>query len=217
MPNTKVNFSSGIAAGIIAGTAYQFLQWIYINFQIFTSNYNAIYGSFAALPLFLVWLQLSWLIVLVGAEISFAHQNVDTYEFEPDCLSASRAFRKLLALRITHYLVKKFAQGQEPGTATEVSHALEIPIRLVRDILFELTGSGILIETKTKDPRELGLQPARDIDTLSIKYVIDSMEHKGTEDVPVLRDKELQGISEALQTFSATIEKSPSNRLLKEI
>lgn len=217
MPNGKVNFSSGIVAGIIAGSAYQVLQWAYINFQIGASRYNAIYGSFAALPLFLVWLQLSWLIVLFGAEISFAHQNVDTYEFEPDCLLASRAFRKLLALRIAHYLVKKFAQGQQPSTATEISHNLEIPIRLVRDIVFELTESGVLIETKTKDPRVLGFHPARDIDALSIKYVIDALEHKGTEDVAVLQDDELKEITESLKEFSAVVEKSPKNKLLKAI
>ena len=82
MPNTKVYFKSGLIAGIAAGTIYQVVQWIYINFQVGVSKYNAIYGSFAALPLFLVWLQLSWLIVLLGVEISFARQNVDTYEFE---------------------------------------------------------------------------------------------------------------------------------------
>ena len=71
MPNTKVNFSSGFIAGVFAGTIFQLAQWAYIYFQVGVAKYNAIYGSFAALPLFLVWLQLSWLIVLLGAEISF--------------------------------------------------------------------------------------------------------------------------------------------------
>ncbi|MCK5557706.1 MAG: YihY/virulence factor BrkB family protein, partial [Candidatus Hydrogenedentes bacterium] len=143
MPNAKVNFKSGILAGIVAGTTYQVVQWVYISFQIGVVKYNAIYGSFAALPLFLVWLQLSWLIVLFGAEISFAHQNVDTYEFEPDCLRASGRFRKLLALRITHQLVKNFCAGEKAWTATQISHTLEIPIRLARQILYELTEGGI--------------------------------------------------------------------------
>lgn len=103
IPNTKVKFSAAVLAGIVAGTIYQVVQWVYVEFQIGVAKYNAIYGSFAALPLFLVWLQLSWRIVLFGAEISFAYQNVDTYEFEPDCLNASRAFRNLLALRIVNF------------------------------------------------------------------------------------------------------------------
>lgn len=217
MPNTKVNFPSGIVAGIIAGTIYQFVQWGYINFQIGASKFNAIYGSFAALPLFLVWLQLSWLIVLFGAEISFAHQNVDTYEFEPDCLQVSYSFKRLLALRITNLLVKNFSRGKKPSTANEISHLLEIPIRLVREILFELSESGIIIETKTKDYKELGYQPARDIEPLTIKHVIDALEQRGTDNLPVLQDEELGEISESLKTFSASIESSPKNKLLKEI
>ncbi len=76
MPNTKVRLSSAAVGGFLAGTIYQAFQWAYINFQILVSGYNAVYGSFAALPLFFIWVQLSWLIVLFGAEISFAHQNV---------------------------------------------------------------------------------------------------------------------------------------------
>ncbi|HQQ61563.1 MAG TPA: YihY/virulence factor BrkB family protein, partial [Kiritimatiellia bacterium] len=90
MPNTKVRFASAFIAGILAGTIFQAVQWGYITFQVGVVKYNAIYGSFAALPLFLVWLQASWLIVLYGAEFAFAYQNVDTYEYEPDALAASR-------------------------------------------------------------------------------------------------------------------------------
>ena len=80
MPNTKVNFKAGLLGGVVAGTFYQIAQGAYISFQIGAAKYNAIYGSFAALPLFLMWLQISWWIVLFGAELSFANQNVDTYE-----------------------------------------------------------------------------------------------------------------------------------------
>ena len=96
IPNTKVKLKSALIAGIIAGTIFQLTQWVYIVFQIGVAKYGAIYGSFAALPLFLFWLQISWLIVLFGAELSFAHQNVETYEFEKDCLSVSLSFKKLL-------------------------------------------------------------------------------------------------------------------------
>ncbi|MDP8265168.1 MAG: YihY/virulence factor BrkB family protein, partial [Candidatus Aceula lacicola] len=124
MPNTKVKFSSALLGGIIAGTVYQIVQWAYINFQIGASKYGAIYGSFAALPLFLVWLQISWLIVLFGAEVSFAKQNVETYEFEPDCLKASRSFRRFMALAITHLCIKHQYKGESAPTAEEISHTL---------------------------------------------------------------------------------------------
>ena len=112
MPNTKVRFKSGLIAGIITGTLFQLLQWGYVSFQVQITSRYAIYGSFAALPLFLLWLQFSWLIVLFGAEISFAHQNAEAYEFEPDCLSVSRSFKNRLSLFIAHRTVKKFINGE---------------------------------------------------------------------------------------------------------
>ena len=163
MPNTKVNIGSAIVAGVVAGTLYQIVQWGYVSLQIGVSKYNAIYGSFAAAPLFLVWLQLSWLVVLFGAELSFAHQNVETYEFEPDCLRVSHNFKTLLALMISRMLVMNFADGKPPATAAEISHELGAPTRLTNDVLYELVDAGILSEAKGEGYKEVGYQPARDI------------------------------------------------------
>ena len=163
MPNTKVNFKSGLLAGIVAGTAYEITQLAYINFQVGVAKYNAIYGSFAALPLFLIWLQISWLIVLFGAEISFADQNVDTYEHEPDSLKISSSFKKVLTLVIAHTVIRNFSQGEKPLTAARISHTLDIPVRLVRQLLYELVESRIFSDTRTEEYKELAYQPARDI------------------------------------------------------
>ncbi|HPQ43596.1 MAG TPA: YihY/virulence factor BrkB family protein [Syntrophales bacterium] len=217
MPNTKVNFRSGILAGIIAGTIYQIVQFGYIAFQVGAAKYNAIYGSFAALPLFLIWLQLSWLIVLFGAEFSFAHQNVDTYEFEPDSLKISGSFKRLLSLQIAHLLVSNFAEGEKPLTAMQISHRLEIPIRLVHQILYELTACGIISDTQTEEYKEPGYQPARDIGTLTIQFVIDSLEDRGTDAIPVAETEEGKTLSEILRSFRNEVARSPSNRLLKDI
>jgi membrane protein len=217
MPNTKVNFKSGIVAGIVAGTVYQVMQWVYVHFQVGVAKYNAVYGSFAALPLFLVWLQLSWMIVLLGAEISFAHQNVDSYEFEPDCLSVSRSFKIQLALRTVNLLTKNFAAGGQPLTAHQISHALGIPIRLAREIINELTQAGILVAVQEDTTRIPAYQPAVDIDLLSIKYVIDKLESKGTDSIPVIDTGELQRIRDSLHGFDRILEKSQENLLLKDI
>ena len=217
MPNTKVNFKSGLIAGMIAGTGYQVAQLAYINFQIGVAQYNAIYGSFAALPLFLVWLQISWLIVLFGAEISFALHNIDTHEFETDCLRVSSSFKKLISLQTAHLLIKNFSNGHAPLTAIQISHTLETPIRLVSQILYELVESGIASEIKTEEHKEFAYQPARTINVLTIKYIIDALEQRGIDNIPVAQTKELKTLSETLQTFNDTIEKSPANRLLKDI
>jgi membrane protein len=217
MPNTRVRFTSGLLAGIIAGTIFQIVQWGYITFQIGAAKYNAIYGSFAAFPLFLVWLQLSWLIVLYGAEVSFAHQNVDTYEFEPDALQASHRLKKLLSLQIAQHVIKNFARGEAPPTARQISHELEIPIRLVNEILFELVKSHLFSASGAEGDGERGYQPARDIHGLTIQYVVEAMELRGMNEIPFVHTPEFSALSEAVETFRETVEKLPANRLLKDI
>ena len=217
MPNTKVNFSAGFIGGIIAGTIFQAAQLAYILFQVGVAKYNAIYGSFAALPLFLIWMQLSWLIVLFGAEISFSYQYVDTYEFEPDLRQISPAFKRLLTLQVANRVISTFSKGKMPLTASNLSQALEIPIRLVQQLLDELVESEIFSITEIKENEKLAYQPARDINIITIKSIIEALEHKGVDNIPVAQTPELQSLSEVLWTFSAEIEKSPANLLLKDI
>jgi membrane protein len=217
MPNTRVRFTSSLLAGIIAGTAYHLFQWLYIIFQVNVTKYNAIYGSFAALPLFFIWLQVSWLIVLFGAEISFAHQNVDSYEFEQDSENASHWFRRLLSLRIVHLAARNFSAGEPPWTAVRISHHLEIPIRLVNQLLYELVDAGILSESCPDGDRDKGYQPARDTESLTIKSVVDALDHRGNDEIPVAASEELERLSRSLAEFGRIIEESPSNVLIKSI
>ena len=217
MPNTKVNLKAGLLAGIIAGTIFQIVQWGYISFQIGTAKYNAIYGSFAALPLFLMWVQISWWVVLFGAELSFAHQNVDTYEFEPDSRRVSPAFKKVLTLQIAHLLVKNFANGEKPLTDVEICTRLKMPIRLAHIVLYDLVKSRVVSEIRTRQDRRFAYQPARDISTLTIKYVIDAIDQNGTNNIPVARTEEFVALSEAIDNFREEMEASPANRLLKDI
>jgi membrane protein len=217
MPNTRVNLKAGLVAGIIAGTIFQVVQWGYISFQIGATRYNAIYGSFAALPLFLMWVQISWWVVLFGAELSFAHQNVGTYEYEPDSKKVSPAFKKVLTLQIAHLLIKNFANGDRPLTDVEIGNQLKIPIRLVHNILYDLVQSRVISETTTREDQRFGYQPARDINTLTIKYVVDAVEQNGSNNIPVARTEEFKALSKALDKFRDEMEASPANRLLKDI
>jgi membrane protein len=217
MPNTKVNFKAGLFGGIVAGTLYQIAQWTYIKFQVQVLNYGAVYGSFAALPLFLIWLQTSWLIVLFGAEISFAEQNVETYEFEPDCLKVSHEFKKLLSLHIMHRCVKNFHQGKKPLSVEEINHEMEIPIRLVRQILFELIECGLLTEVKAFGSSTLLYQPAISVERLTVLDVISCINQNGIDNIPVAETAELDHLKNVLEKFQETLAKSPSNKLLKEI
>ncbi len=217
MPNTKVRIRSGFYSGIIAGTFYQLAQWIYINFQIGTSRYNAIYGSFAALPLFLIWLQISWIIVLMGAEISFAHQNVDTFEFEPDAINISPFSKKLIALQISHHLVKKFINDEAPPTAVDISQKFELPIRLTRQILNDLVESRVFSITPGKNEHEPAYQPSRDVNKLTIGYIIEALDHRGSSGIHIKESEEIKVLAETLEVFSEKIKNAPENKLLKDI
>jgi membrane protein len=217
MPNTRVSLRAGFLGGVVAGTLYQIAQWAYISFQIGTAKINAIYGSLAALPLFLMYLQISWWIVLFGAELSFANQNVDTYEFEPDSLKVSPGYKKLLTLQIILLLIKNFENGEPPPIDSQISKQLHMPIRLVHSILSDLIGSRLVSEIKTKSDKEFAYQPARDINQMTIQSVLEALDHEGIEDIPVAKTEDYQTLSEALRDFSEAMESSPANKLLKNI
>jgi len=219
MPNTKIPIRSCILGGIVAGTIYQIVQWIYIKFQIGVAGYGAIYGSFAALPLLLAWLQISWLIVLYGAEIAYASEHYETFGFQPDYSGISIASRKLLALKIFHLLIKRFSLGETPLSAREIANGLQIPVRLVRDLLDQLAGAGLVVETVRRAGKETeaAFQPARTIEGITINYALDMYEKFGTTHIPSPRSEEEEKINKHLQNIFDIIEKSPGNVSFKDI
>ena len=217
MPNAKVKISSGFIAGVFAGTAVQLAQWIYITFQIGAAKYNAIYGSFAALPLFLAWLQVTWIIVLVGAEVSFAHQNAKMFEYAPDEARASIQLKKKIALCITHHIVKRFQKGKPPQAASEISRALQTPVRLVRNILNELEESHIVSNVQTDEEIERAFQPALDIHQISIQSVVRALDNKGNNEIPFKASSECEVFSKALIAFDQLVDISSENKLIMDI
>lgn len=217
MPNTKIRFLSALLAGFIAGGLYQVLQYTYINFQFLIAKYNAIYGSFAALPLFLIWLYLSWMIVLFGAEVSFAHQNVGSFESGLESRRISFGQQKLLALMVSHLVVRRFVGAEEALTMDQLSRKLEIPIRLVHSIVRELTESRILTEVASTETFEPAYQPAVDTNRLSMAYIVSALEKLDADDIPVVKTAETQALSASLERFQSTIDRSPDNLLLRDL
>jgi membrane protein len=217
MPNTRNPLRSAIVGGIFAGTIAEIVQWMYIKFQIGVASYGAIYGSFAALPLFLAMLQMSWMIVLFGAEIAYANEHSETFGFHPDYSRISVSSKRLLMLRVFHLLTKKFSLGEKPMSAVQIAHALEIPVRLVRQLLNELTTVGLVVETVRGMKSEIAFQPGRTIENITVKVAVDEYENYGITKIPDYRSEETDKISEYLKQISETVEKSPSNVRLKEI
>ncbi len=217
MPNTKIPIRSAILGGITAGTITQIVQWIYIKFQIGAASYGAIYGSFAALPLFLAMLQISWMIVLFGAEMAHASEHYETFGFHPDYSQISFSSKKLLVLRIFHLLTKKFSLGEKPLTDHQIGYTLEIPVRLVRQLLHELVDVGLVVETAKGVKGEVAFQPGRTVENITVKFAMDEYEKYGMTHIPENQSDEGEKISKYLKEISESIEKLPANVRLKEI
>jgi membrane protein len=181
MPNTLVKFKCAIFPGILAGIAFQFLQYFYINSQIWVSGYNAIYGSFAAIPLFMLWIQISWLICLFGAELTYANQNIKIYDFGQDVNNISRESHDYLCIKILTAICHRFEHGLTPYSANELSTELRIPLRIVNELLYELTEGKILVETAHDEKDSLThFIPGIDTNNLNLGMLINYIDNKGS-------------------------------------
>ena len=180
MPNTHVKVTSAIIPGVLAGIAMQGLQIFYIHAQMFLSGYNAIYGSFAALPLFMLWLQISWTICLFGAELCYTNQNLDYYDYDANTGEVSHRYKIMLATLLMSRICRRFSNGQKPLSALELREQTTIPIRFVNELLFELTEAGLIVEITNDEKGETSrYMPAEDLSNLSLGVMMDRLESKG--------------------------------------
>ena len=182
MPNTHVRWSACIGPGVIAGLLFQGLQFFYIHYQIKLSAYNAIYGSFAAIPLLLIFLQFTWYICLIGCQLSYANQMVQEYAFERSTRGMSRRFRDTLSLLLVAHIAKGFALGNRPLSQHALSRTTHLPETLVKVLLDELVSVGVLAITYNKSGTEIQYTPAIDIHKLTVRMVVGRLDARGTED-----------------------------------
>lgn len=215
IPNVKVKFRSALFGGFFAGVAFQIFQIIYIGGQIWISKYNAIYGSFAALPLLLLWMQLSWLICLIGLQLAFSFQNVKKFSFEREVSTISRRYKDFLLLLIATLIVKRFENGGEPYTADVLSEKYKIPTQLTSDILYDLHQYGIIVSTPTADERVSAYVPAIDINKITINFLFEKADLFGSEDFQI--DNTDQFLKEWQTVVNLRTIEQDKNILIKDI
>lgn len=161
IPNTKVKFKNAFIAGIIAGTSFVILQWLFLSGQIYVTRYNAIYGSFSFLPLLLIWLQLVWLITLSGAVYCYSSQNIFQFSFSNEIEKISEDYRWRILLAVTTVIIQRFVKGLEPLTNRQIAVEYELPISLVTASTNHLLSEGILLRVATKPGSDIfALTPA---------------------------------------------------------
>ena len=180
MPNTKVKLRSAVFPGILAGVAMQGLQLFYIHSQIWVSSYNAIYGSFAALPLFMLWVQISWIICLFGAELCYTSQNLEYFAFKTSTEDLSHRHRRMLSVLLCAKICRRFQLGLPSYTALQLKLETGIPIRIVNDLLFDMTRVKLLVEISTDEKGEdSSYLPAEDLQRLSVGTLLERLDAEG--------------------------------------
>jgi len=217
MPNTKVKISAAIFGAVISGTGFIILQFAYIYFQMGVSKYNAIYGSFAAIPLFLIWLQMSWLMVLFGAELAAAFQNVKSFEFESDTKNMSYFYRRLVSLSIVKFIIDKFKKNEEPPTMSEILMKLKLPVRLAAEVIYGLENAGIIMESVINNSEEKVYLPAFDINKMTVECIVRKLEDYGASDFLFEEGEDFTKLRNILSSFAKRQKDVPENLLLRDL
>ncbi len=176
MPNTRVKIVPALVGGLLAGLTWQAALWGYITFQLGFVKYASIYGALASIPINLVWVYISWNIVLLGAEISFAVQNVQTFYGEEAALSRSWNYQELVALNLLVRIGTRFLKGEPPVAAASLAGDFDVPVRLVNQSLQQMADGGLLSEIAGE---ERHYQPARDLSTMTLKSVVHALRSSG--------------------------------------
>ena len=192
MPNTKVKFSHAIIPGFIAGILFQILQNLYFDGQLSLSSYNQIYGGFAALPLFLFWLNISWAIILFGCELAYVSQNNDSFNYfkEPDKIS--RRHEDFYCLMVMAYICKRFKKQLPALTRKELADELHIPLRYVVSSLDALNEAGLLETVLQNDEREPAYVPATDSQSITVVKVLSAINCTGYCDLEHALDSDVR-------------------------
>lgn len=181
VPNTHVGFRAAAIPGVIMGTLFQLLQMLSVYLVVFLSRTSIVYGTFAAIPLLLIWLHLSCLLLLLGAEMSYAIQNNEYYDYDHDLKLISRRYKDYITLYLVHIIVKRFEQEELPPTAHELAQDNHIPIRLVNNLLSRLTETNILREIYIEGKEDKTYLPAIDIHQLTVGKLFSHIDRQGTE------------------------------------
>src|SRR5690554_3155555 len=218
VPNTKVKFKNALIAGIIAGVAFQIFQMIFLSGQLWITRYNAIYGTFALIPLMLLWIQFSWFLTLIGAEISYAAQNVGKFSFEKETRRISRRYKDFFTIIIASEIVKRFADEKPPLTAEQISEKCKSPSRLTNNILDKLLEIGVVSATISQDDeREVAFQPAVDIQLITVNYLMSKLDKNGSEDFMIDTQGTFRKHWKALVDNRMYIYESDKDVLLKDL
>lgn len=219
IPHAKVRFKNAFVAACIAGSAYMFFQGLFISGQIWVSKYNAIYGSFAALPLLLLWIQMAWVICLYGAELSYASQNIQNFNFEKDTANISRQYKDFLSVLMASVIYRQFNLQRPAPTTEEICNQLHMPSKLAGMIISELSELGIIRETfdNLRKSDQHTWIPGRDISSYSVASLVEEISTSGITDFKYEYTKSFASEWKTIQSMYDASREAGNTHLLKDI
>lgn len=217
IPNAKVKFFSALIGGFIAASLYEILQWLYLFFQIGVSKYGAIYGSFAALPLFLIWLQLSWVVILFGVEITYSLQHQKKYEFWRFNSKMSLNTQMTLCIWVLCHIAKRMLQRKDPFSKRRLSKELNIPFGSIDKIINTLVSINYVSEIKRKRKRDIVIQLNISPEDLTILQIVEDINSRGYNTIPFETDDVNKKIQMLISKFYMDAKQSSLNCKLKDL
>ncbi len=217
MSNTRVEWPAAIAGGILGGTLWQLAQWSYVNFQVGVAKYNAIYGTMAALPIFMIWVYISWNIVLLGLEFTYARQNLQTGGRDLHGSEVSRYSYERVALIVLVVLAGRFYRAEKPLGKERLALQLGIPPRLCDHVLQELLSLGYVTEICVRRTNRRRYQLGRSAEQLSVADIIDGLRCLGEEVLHLSDCPEVRVASAALSRLATARNRELGEMSLKSL
>ena len=215
-PNTRVKVGPALIAGIVAGSAYQVTQWAFIEFNFVFSRYNDVYGGLAILPLFIIYIQLSWFIVLIGAELAYAMQYYNIWVPDNDRLKLSLRHKRKMALIVMYRIIKRFNDGESPISISQLSAMGSVPSRFISDVCYELERANLINRIESEKGEDF-FQPAFDIQKMTIMNVLNKFESIGANDFDNTKSEAFIKIEDSLKEMDELFQTSNANVLLKDL
>lgn len=199
IPNTKVNMLSAVIPGVLMGTLYQLIQMLSVYVLMFLSRTSIVYGAFASIPILLTWLQWTCLLILIGAQMSYAIQNNEQFAYEKDLQKMSRRYKDSITIFVLSVIVHRFEKEQPPCSSRFIAQRYNLPIRLINQVISRLVEINLLNELYVEDGEDTLYQPAIDTHKISLGMIIDRIDNQGIEDFILQADEDFISFGKRLE------------------
>lgn len=206
MPNAKVKFRHAVIPGFLAGMLFQLLQNLYFHGQLTLSSYNAIYGGFAALPLFLFWCNISWAIILFGCELTYVSQNNESFTYFKEPERFSRHHQDFYALMVLSCVCRQFNDRQPALSPAKIARRLHIPIRMVNSALNDMSDAGLVEAVIVEGSETIHYVPSFDTAKMTVLQALTALNHFGFDDTSLAPDSPLVEHLKSIDTARTSLQ-----------